>query len=255
MVYRTIAGKSLRYLWLAFAVLVILYAILVVAGRELMPVIDRYQPRINAFLSDASGMDVDIGSLSGDWQAGRPLLNFRDVTIADPESGTPALTLDRLSAEINLLRTVTGGAPAWQELQAQTINVKLVEDEHGRCTLAGYPLGLSSGGTGLETMFDLLYHSRFLRIDQLVVDLSFYGGTDARFYARDLQVENAGGFHRTIASIALSREGQNIADFVFEGQGNPADTESFRGEGFLHLQRLNMEGSVPGIRLVSRPES
>ena len=177
MVYRRIAGHFFRYLWLTFAVLVIVYALVVVAGRELLPVISRYQPQINDYLSEKSGMDFEIGSLRGLWEGSTPLLELRKVVVVGKESELPALTVDRLSAEINLLKTAANVSPVWRQLSAGNIQINLIENEAGRWTLGGYPLGLGSGEGDLEYLFRMLYYSRLLRIDQVVVDMHFYAGS------------------------------------------------------------------------------
>src|SRR5690606_40364995 len=65
---KAMAGRFFRYLWLALALLVILYALLVVAARELFPVVNRFQPQINAYLSQQTGMDFSIRQLQGLWR-------------------------------------------------------------------------------------------------------------------------------------------------------------------------------------------
>lgn len=229
----------------AAAILVIIYAVLVVVAREMLPVINRYQPEINAYLSEKTGLDFNIDRLSGLWRGLTPSIELEDVAISALSGDDEALRIDRISAELNTAKSVTNLNPVWRELSVGTARVSLLENEEGRWTLGGHPLG--GGGGNLDTLKEMLFYSRLLHIDTLDVSIQFYSGAQSRVRARDIEITNGEGFHRVIANLYLDSQDQESARFVFEGLGDPADLDEFTGQGYLSLQRLNLEGSISAL--------
>src|SRR5690606_25381489 len=251
---KAMAGRFFRYLWLALALLVILYALLVVAARELFPVVNRFQPQINAYLSQQTGMDFSIRQLQGLWRGFTPRVDLGSVVIAGRDGHPPAVTASQLSAELRLGESLLNLSPVWRSLTAASITLVLAEDELGNWTLGGYPLGLGSGGENLDYLYRMFYYSRLLRIDRLAMEVQFFSGARAQLFARDILVENQGGFHRATATLALDDTGANVARFVFEGRGDPADPEDFVGTGYVHGERISVEDSLDTLASAWMPE-
>lgn len=252
---KRIAGRIIRALWLVAALLVIVYALLVVAAREMLPLIDRYQADINGYLSDTFGADVHIDRLTGLWQGVTPKVTLENVRVAD--SAGAAIAIDKINAELQLGQTLANGTAVWRALSVDHLRIQLLEDEQGNWTLAGKPL--ASGGAGgqfgyLKRMF---FQSRLLEIDTFELDMHFYSGATAKIVARDLRVENSEGFHRTTARLATDASREDMATFVFEGRDNPPDSplgSGFVGHGYLRLNHLNMVGSLGTIAKAWVPE-
>lgn len=238
----------LRTAWLVVAVLVIVYAVFVVSAREFLPVIHRYQPNINTYLSDKIGMEVDIENLSGLWQGTYPLVGADNFIIHSRESPGLAVAVHNVAVEIDLWRSLVNRSPVWGSLGVGSAEIHLVEDARGRWSLGGYPLGISDeGGGDLSTLFRMLYYSRLLKIEQIVLHAAFYSGSQATLFARNIRIENSAGFHRAVASLALEPEGEEIAKFIFEGRGDPADRANFIAQGYLELKRINVDGALNTI--------
>ncbi len=243
----TTFGRLLKQLWLLLALVVIAYAILVVVARELLPVINRYQPQISAWLSEQTGMEVRVGRLSGLWEGMTPLVSAEDLAVWAGDEEAQAVRVDSLSAELDMVASVLNRSPVWRTLEANRVRLELVEDEDGGWRLGGQPLGLGLDETDLRPLYQMLFYSRSLRIDSVILDVAFYSGARASFHARDIRIENSEGFHRATATLALEPGGAEAASFVFEGRGDPADSENFHGQGYLRLHRLNLDGAINTI--------
>jgi uncharacterized protein YhdP len=66
--------RAKTLLWTAFSILVILAAVVVGVGKLLMPYSERYQPRLEAWLSEEFGRPVVVESFEGRWTAFGPRL-------------------------------------------------------------------------------------------------------------------------------------------------------------------------------------
>jgi len=240
------AGNVIKNLWLLAAVLVILCAVVVVLGRELLPVANRYQHEINSFLSEKTGLQIRTTRISGAWVGLTPRLSVRGVRVLDGAGKQEAVSIGRVIAELNLLKSIGSMELVWEGLEVQDVSVTAVEDGDGIWSVAGVPLG-AGDGSKLAYVRDLIAHTRFLRMDNVAVNLDFYSGSRTTLYGSEVQSDNSEGFHRTVATLALDEADDDAARLVFEGRGDLADSDDFSGQGFLQLKRINFDGSLSTI--------
>src|SRR5690554_916585 len=107
-------GAVTRKLWLLAALLIIGCAIVVATVRELLPVVDRFQPQIDAWLSARAGLAISTGQLGGEWSGLLPQMTVTDLVIAAPAGEEAAITIGRAVAELNLLKSLLGLTLAWE---------------------------------------------------------------------------------------------------------------------------------------------
>ena len=90
---KTIFRRTKTLLWTAFSIIVVLAAVIVGIGKLLMPYSDRYQPRLEAWLSEEFGQPVVLESFEGDWTAFGPRLVLRGMKLLPADAvaaGDPA---------------------------------------------------------------------------------------------------------------------------------------------------------------------
>lgn len=78
---KTILRRAKTLLWTAFSILVVMAAVLVGVGKLLMPYSDRYQPRLEAWLSAEFGRPVVLDSFAGEWTAFGPRLSLQGMKL------------------------------------------------------------------------------------------------------------------------------------------------------------------------------
>ena len=241
---RKLAGGVIKKLWLVAALAIIVAALIVALGRELLPLVNRYQPQLNAALSRQLGLEIRTGEILGRWRGLKPVIAVRELTVLDP-TGEQAIAIGRGSAQLDLLGSVLNLSPVWSALSVKDVKIILIEDAKGRWSVGGHRLG--SGQGGLALVQDLMFYTRDFTIDNAELVVRFYSGSEATFMASSVETENQGDFHRTVASLALARDGDEAAQLIFEGRGDPADSETFTGRGYLRLQRLNFADNISAI--------
>jgi len=240
-------GALARRLWQLLAIVIIAYAAIVVIGRELLPVMDRYQPWINRYVSDRVGIEFRTESLGGNWSRLTPVLRGSGISIfgeAGPDR--PAISIDRVSAELDLVSSVVNRQLVWRELDVGAVSVALVEDAGGHWTVGGLEMAGDSSGS-LDGLMDVLFYSSHIRIDRVTVSLEFFSGVQTRIHSSDIQLENSDDFHRATASVALEENTAETARLILEGNGDPHDYENFDGIGYLQLKDVNFSGSLSAL--------
>ena len=131
-----VAGALVRWSLGACALCLILLALYVSLGRQLLPMLSDYRPTLAAKASQAVGMPVDIGRLEGAWSGLAPVLTARDITLG---SGPGALHLDQVRVVPSLWRSLITLAPQIATLQVEGLQLTLEQASDGHWALQGLP--------------------------------------------------------------------------------------------------------------------
>ncbi|MBT8054492.1 MAG: TIGR02099 family protein [Xanthomonadales bacterium] len=168
---KTIFRRAKTLLWTAFSILVILAAVGVGVGKLLMPYSDRYQPRLESWLSAEFGRPVKLESFKGEWTAFGPRLSLQGMKLMPPT--TP--------------ESVEGG----------------MESQVGAVAIESAALDLS--------LFNLLLPNRALYNFRIIgADFELRHTTDGRFELSGFGVSGRGGNTQGSALKELARVGEVI---------------------------------------------
>lgn len=118
------------------AALLVLAALYVSLGRELVPLVAEYRLEAEDHASEALGVPVRIGRLEGRWQGFAPVLVAHDVQIGAQDQG---LGLDRVQLLPDMLGSLLARQPRIAHLQFDGLQLNLQEDAEGAWHLQGWP--------------------------------------------------------------------------------------------------------------------
>ncbi len=119
------------------ALLLVLLALYVSLGRELVPLVAEYRAEVETRASAALGMPVHIGSLDGSWSALAPILAARDVVVGE---GPNALHLDQVRAVPDLWDSLLARQVRIAHLEVSGLKISLKEGADGKWALEGLPV-------------------------------------------------------------------------------------------------------------------
>ncbi|MFP5414834.1 MAG: YhdP family protein [Gammaproteobacteria bacterium] len=235
------ARRLVRWVWALSALLVIAYALLVAAGRELLPRLDHLQPRLDSVLSERLGAVAEARHLNGAWTRLSPHLWAGSVRLSSASGRPPFLVMDALDAEVDLFRSLFARRPVWSDLSLARLQISLAE------TPTGWALDGSAPNTqgAARQVVDMLLASRRTRIARAEITLHFRSGVSELIAANHLVLENSGDFHRLGAALEIS--GEEFAAIQAEWRGGAvdgADWSALQGRSYLKLSRLNLSGSL-----------
>lgn len=132
----TLFAALLRWSLGLCAVLLVLAALYVSLGRELLPWVAEYRLELEDRATAELGMPVRIGRLEGRWQGFSPMLVAHDVELGAAGEG---LSLDQVQLIPGVLASLLARAPRIAHLQVQGLQLNLQEDEQGAWHLQGMP--------------------------------------------------------------------------------------------------------------------
>ena len=119
------------------ALLLVLIALYVNLGRELIPLVAEYRAEVQAKAREALDMPLEIGSLEGRWSGMAPVLLAHDVTVGE---GANALHLEQVRVVPDLWGSLLARAVRIEHLELNGLKLSLKEGADGQWTLEGVPV-------------------------------------------------------------------------------------------------------------------
>ncbi|PWB34947.1 TIGR02099 family protein [Pseudomonas sp. SDI] len=132
-----VLGTLTRWGLGACALLVVLVALYVSLGRELVPLVAEYRSEVEDQAQAALGLPVHIGSLEGRWSGLAPVLLVNDVQVGE---GSSALRLDVVKVVPDLWTSLLERQVRLAKVELGGLQLNLHEDESGAWALKGLPV-------------------------------------------------------------------------------------------------------------------
>lgn len=219
-------------LTVAFVLLLVL-AVYVSLGRQLLPYVGNYHSDIETQLSAQLGQEVKIGSIAGTWRRFNPILSLHDVAISAPldDSGQPVLFLDTLTLELSTWASLLDWRWHLSSIDIANPELTLQEGDDGRWQLHGFENGAQQG-LSPEQMLDMVARVNELTLSNMRLTLRRADGHSRSFERSRLQVHSRGAQHYlhldvwqhdVIGPLSLAAElrGEQLADL--------------QGRAYLHI--------------------
>src|SRR5690606_31451653 len=123
----------------AVALLLLLIAAYVSAGRLLAPLAGTQRAEIEAALGEALGVPVEIAALRGSWRGFSPQLEVEGLVIHNPAEGpeAPGLRVDQGVIQLDVPESLWRKTWVIGSLQLRAPALEAVQDRSGRWRLAG----------------------------------------------------------------------------------------------------------------------
>lgn len=118
------------------ALFLVLTALYVSVGRQLVPLVAEYRYEIETKARAALEMPLSIGSLEGRWSGFAPVLLAHDVMVGE---GPSALRLDHVRAVPDLWASLVAHEVRIAHLELDGLQLSLKEDQEGHWALQGLP--------------------------------------------------------------------------------------------------------------------
>lgn len=129
--------RAIRWMIGTVAVLIIVLALIVSIGRQLIPLVAEYRADVEARIAEATGIPTHIGALQGDWHGLAPRIVATDVQLGD---GDNPVRLDAVGMGLDALGSVFSGVLKLSSIELEGIHLALRESEEGRWHVDGLPV-------------------------------------------------------------------------------------------------------------------
>lgn len=128
---------KLRKFIISFALLLlVLVALFVSIGRQLIVLVDDYKYQLTNTLSETLKTPVTIGRLEGGWSILSPTITAYDIHIGDDKRN---LRVKQLTIETDLLSSLLNQQVKIASIQAEELQLQVVENVDGNWSVGGIP--------------------------------------------------------------------------------------------------------------------
>lgn len=229
----SIFRSTLNQLWLIMALLIILFAFYVAAGRQFIPALSEYRERIEATLSAQLGMPVTIAELNGIWTGFEPILDLRGFELSSDMSSETrrVMSVDRVSLHFDTLRSLTRFQLVFRLVSLSGVTIELAQTD-GRWHMLGLPPG--QGSANVELLANWILAQQLGEISESEIRFQPENGQPFQVRNIDLKIRKSGSRHRFEGSLDVESE-QRGASFriAADADGDPFDREDFFADIYM----------------------
>jgi len=231
-----ILQKIVQQLILLFVVGLVLLAAYVSIGRQFMPAISRYSGFLETQIFDATGIAVEVDSLTGSFTGFNPVIQINGLTIAvtddrgDDEEPDNALDFERATIVVDIPRSIWQRRWVLEDFVIDSLELDIEQSATGAWQLSG----LTPAGESPLDPNDLYQtFQRFTRLDlrNVVINVRTRTGEQFSFTNGLATIQNRNDDHYLHINTNLEGNPQQLAASL-EVRGSQLDEIS----GDLHLQ-------------------
>lgn len=220
-----------------FVIALVAFTLLLLAGRFVVNQLSFYQESIETRLSQAFGIPISTGRVSGDWQGVLPLINIEAVSVGGEQ---PFLTMARMDLEPDYLRSFLYRTLVVRQMEIQDMVLSIREDAQGR-----WALGALSGTGRLDAesrrrMLDALTESQRIVLRDTRIELVAFSGNRTQLFLDEMTAVSDEDFHRFVADAWINSD-QNRVRLTAELGNDYEDGSGRSGAAYLKVEGTDME--------------
>jgi len=238
--------KSLKWLSRIVFSFLLIFAVLVSAGRLLMPLVASQKMQVEAQLERLLGTRVTIAQLKGDWFRFGPILEVHDLNIISDFVTAPHV-ISRISIKPALLDSILSRSLVIDDIVVHEPSFVLRENPNGSWSLEGLQ---AVAGNNAGTMIDFLLSTGRMQITEANLVLHWLDGRVLTLENTYVDLSNVGNRHLTQIQARIAGQ---ASPFQLQLEINGDPRESFTASAYFQASQLELNELVelPGITLDS----
>lgn len=241
-----VVGRTmLRVSFLALLGFLVVVALYVSLGRQLVPMVSGYADQIEERLSSALSAHVTLRHVEGEWERFSPVFIVHGLALRAHEEDDASLTLERvvLSPDIPaslLQRRLVIGATRVEALQ-----LAFEEQSAGQWGLAGLS-GADAATVSVSQVFDWLKRLAMLELDQAQITLHPLQGDTLLFDDANVQFQSLGSRHVVMARAEASALDQPL---LLQAELYGDELMGLQGQVYLSAPRTDYAAFIQALPL------
>lgn len=235
---RQLARQFLNLLWYLAALSIVLAALVVTVGREILPRIDLESDALAQYISQRTDSTVSFSKLRGEWVEMMPEVSADRVSV---QANNLSLTLSGVSLQLDLLGSLTALSPVFGSMR--------VEHAHMHYTSMGDDSTADPEDTW-RTVYALL--RRNISIRNVEVDFARPQNQTIHINLQDCRIEQTTAGSKRFFVRLLDETGQR--DIYATGHLSGNSLQESSGDIYVHLDDWPLQEWLPRDVLVLPPD-
>lgn len=224
----SIASYIVQKLWTLFAIVIVLFALLMSLLRYSLPYLDDNKERVENYISEQYAVDLTINELSASWSRSGPSIVLRGVNIAKGEQSPIALYVGELFLEIDFWPSIADFTLQSQQVVLSNLSLD-IDLNKVRSGESKFPIIQA-----LERIF-LEHLSNFSLMNSRITFSS--KNSSSSFDIEDLSWLNKGNRHQGTGLFTVEGFADNHANFILDLYG---DVESYSGSIYAQATDIDL---------------
>jgi uncharacterized protein (TIGR02099 family) len=235
--------KFIKWLGISAAVLLLVFAVLVGIGRMFSPYLTRYQPQLEAQISNALQRPVTVKKMAIHWRGIKPILALDDITLWDATKTQAQLQVKEITLGISLVRSLISWNWEPDLLTLSGTQLIIRQDPQGIISVNGIPWTPAAENTSEAKTAKLVQW--LLTRDQIrinSVDATWYGenGIVVPLRRVRLKLTNSITGHKFGGVFTLSQARRPAyIRFVLNFQGNVLQPARLEASLYFYIRQLD----------------
>lgn len=247
----TISNVALRvlrtFVVLLFTVLIVL-AVYVSAGRQLVPLVGNYTSWFEQRLSEMLDADVSIASIHGEWQGFGPHIELHGLRIQGHAGShdDPGLVLERVSVTTNIPASLRQLRPVLADTRVHALGLRFLQRPDGSWTLAGLGSQSSGPAPSPEQIFHWVQGLTRLQLSEARLEFDQYQGETLRLQDASIQFQSVAGEHRLHLLATPELSGQALS---VQAELTGSTLSQLAGHAYLNVPEADYAGLLDSVML------
>ncbi len=216
-------------LWGLTAILLVILALYVNAGRILLPMVNTTTQGINEKLSQTLGLDVRVTEPSGGWSGLSPDFRLGSFVIKSVDgSGEDAIKTAGFFIKPDVVASLRERKIVFRKILVDQLELSFYQNDAGAWQIKGLPpvSNTANTKTDLDPLLNLLLYSSSLELTSVKLHLYYRNGKTASVLPTDMLIENRGYKHKLTTMVSLNDEKPSF-NILVEAKGDPRQPAEF----------------------------
>lgn len=228
-------------------VMIILFALVIVALRMIMPELDKHHGDIEAWASQVLDASVTIKQVKVAWFQYQPVITFDDVTAYNKQTQQPILQVHKIRVFFSLFDSIKQKKVVVSQIMVSGTDVNVVVSSNGEYRLQGLPSlsGLGDSPYPNETKFEDVVAWLSQQTTAVIlndVDIRYYPAKGVNRFVTlyNLRFENNGDKHLIVGKALLHQKLATEVTVVGEWTGDGSDTSKLKAKAYFYVAGLSL---------------
>ncbi|MCG8314133.1 MAG: hypothetical protein MI976_13055 [Pseudomonadales bacterium] len=237
-----------RFLFIGLIAIIVLMAVMVGLGRQAMTHIDEFQPKIEAYLEERSGLEFSIDNLQGSWEKLSPRFIVQQLAVKSPQAENAFFSLNTLSIEINIGESFFHLRPVI-ELWVDGVAAELLYRE-GKFTLKNAPIYEDKNDSNAKEsdfleQLDLVFKQPRMQLTNSDIVIKGFWESDVSVSNINVGMASKGSGKRFWANLVLEAESTIEAVVVGDLAGQFSSPGSLNGRLYTRVDAPDLADWMP----------
>ena len=230
-------------LWLLLAAIIIFSAVLHITLGFLFPRINHYKSDIVQWVEEEYSIDIEVGSISGDWSVHGPSLSLIDFRIKSDDGKLDILRVEHVSLYIDIVSSLKNRQLSTQEIVVSQADLSFYLSHDLGISILNVNDKASSIDIDetTQSLFDIIFAQNKISLENSSLKLYTSSGVEFKYQVKQIEMNNYGDIHQLTGELSYLDGGK--IDLVSEIYGDPTNKDSYANV-YLNGANINL-ASLP----------